>query len=257
MDHHCNSVLTLMSYLRQKAESHNHYKAYSSLKRTLAIQKDQALYLGRTDKWNDITDRNSFKTKDNLVRFCKCFSFLKEESIAMWMLYGGIDKRSGMIDFTKKGMQSILKTKNVILGFFSGDVFQPVTTLSEGDFEIFITDVVYYRENANSYYIKRGEEMIPNLPKEIFEHLHFCKKVYPWQYENECRLIVSLKSDRIPEECNQLKIDLSKMDLGISLQRIYKGPNYPTNDFENILPSKMKGTVDWKLCDFEKCPNHY
>ena len=49
--------------------------------------------------------------------------------------------------------------------------------------------IIYHKENSTGYYIKRSEESVNNMPKSIFNQLMFCKKAYPWLYENECRLI--------------------------------------------------------------------
>lgn len=237
----------LSDYLRKKAENHNHYKSYSSLKRTVAIRDNRELYLGRSDEWNDITDRDSFNNTEGKVKFCKCFSYSKEESVAMWMLYGGIDKQSGMIDFTQKGIRSILKTGSIELGCFEEDKFVPISHLGKDDFEIWITDVVYYKKNSKKHCIRRSDETAVNVTEKVLDGLSDCKKVYAWQYENECRLIISVNKELVSKDVTDVKIDLSKMDLGKSLERIYRGPNYPLKDTMGSDKSSLTGTVDWNL----------
>lgn len=247
------SVEKLSKYLREKAENHNCYKCYSSLKRIVKIRDDKSLYISKPDKWNDITDRDDFNTEKDTEFFCKCFSFSREESVAMWMLYGGIDNEGGMIDFTKKAMKNILNTPQVILGYFKDDVFHEMSTVSKEDFNIFLTDVIYYKKNKNNYYIRRSDEMFPNISESVFNALKCCKKVYSWQYENECRLIVTVKKHLVNTVCDTIKIDLSNMDLGKSFEQIYYSPNYPLEDKISCEPSKLFGTVDWSLCNDKNC----
>lgn len=250
----CKNSKQLFKYLCEKARTHNCYKCYSTLERITKIRDTNALYIGNGSKWNDITDRSDFNDESNeFINFGKSFSFSKEESVAMWMLYGGIHKLGGMIDFTQKGINSILETKKIYLGYFDGDDFIEISELSREKFNIFLIDMIYYKENTRSYYIKRSDESYHNLSKSIFSKLKLCKKAYGWQYENECRLIISINKMFIPKKCDTVKIDLSGMDMGKSFERIYRGPNYPLDDVKNSLPSKLADTIDWSLCDESNC----
>ena len=239
----------LYTYLKEKAQNHNHYKSYGEMNRIVKIRDEKSLYLGNGEKWNDIFDRKNFNSdQDDYVNFGKCFSYLKEESVAMWMLYGGIDKKSGMIDFTKKGMKSILSIDSIELGFFQNDQFESKGMLTKDQFEIYLIDIIYYTEytkNECENFICRSDEMA-NVNKKVFKE---CKKSYPWRYESECRLIVKIKKDQIPEKCDTVKIDLKNLDLGKSLERVYHGPNYPCDENSyNTEPSRLGNSIDWDLC---------
>lgn len=254
LENNCGTSQMLMAYLCEKGKNHNHYKCYSSFKSILNIKNSKFLYLSTGEMWNDIIDRNSFNNlRDECIRFGKCFSFSQDESVAMWMLYGGIDKLSGMIDFTKKGMRSILETSTISVGYFENNVFVSLYELKRNDFEIFITDIIYYKKNGECYYINRYDESFSSLSKKVFENLNGCKKSYPWKYENECRLIVSIKTELIDRECSIARINLADLDLGKSFERVYRGPNNPLKNDENSLPSKLDNTIDWSLCDFKNC----
>ena len=258
LEGNCNSIENLNAYLRQKGKNHNCYKAYTSLSRVVEIRDTKFLYLSNGETWNDVIDRNNFNSATNLVvNYGKCFSFSQDENVAMWMLYGGIDKLSGMIDFTKKGMHSILATNLINVGYFDGDgKFKTEKTLTKENFDIYITDIVYYKVNGNGYYINRSEESYNCLSNELFEKLQCCKKTYPWKYENECRLIVSINKKLITNKCKIVQINLDGMDLGKSFERVYRGPNYPLKNFQNSLPSKLDNTIDWSLCDGKHCINN-
>ena len=258
LEKNCDSAEKLEAYLRRKGENHNCYKAYSTLERVTAIRDTKFLYLNNGDGWNDVIDRNNFNyTTNSIVNYGKCFSFSQDESVAMWMLYGGIEKLSGMIDFTKKGMQSILNTNSISIGYFDSDgKFITEMVLEKEKFDIYITDIVYYKSNGNRYYINRSDESYNCLSGEVFESLRYCKKTYPWKYENECRLIVSVDRKILTNNCKLVQINLSGMDLGKSLERVYRGPNYPLQDTKNSLPSKLDNTIDWTLCDGKHCINN-
>lgn len=241
---------TLTDYLIRKANNHNCFKLYSTLDRILDIRDRRCLYLGTGSNWNDIPDRKSFNSdKYNFVNFGKCFSFSQDENVAMWMLYGGIEKCSGMIDFTKKGMSSILSSESVDIGALRNGKFESYSNIPKSSFKMYLIDVVYYKHVSNGYYIRRSEESVNKISNNVFNGLIGCKKSYPWLYENECRLIVSINKSIVPEESNAVKIDLSQIDLGKSFERIYHGPNYPFKDVKNTLPSKLDNTIDWSLCD--------
>lgn len=254
----CGTIDDLNSYLRRKAGNHNNFKYYSSLSRIINIRDSKKLYLNNGKNWNDIIDRNSFNSDDNTyVNFGKCFSFSRDENVAMWMLYGGINKLSGMVDFTKKGMQSILETAYLNVGYFDDNAtFKTVKKLTRDEFEIYLTDVVYYSKNGKKYYINRAEESFESLSGKVFDELKSCKKTYPWKYENECRLIVSVNKEYLEDNCDIVQIDLEKLDLGKSLERIYRGPNYPLENTQNTLPSQLDNAIDWTLCDGKNCINH-
>ena len=120
LENQCQTIETLKMYLQEKGKNHNCYKCYSSLKRIADIRDSKALYLSNGESWNDINDRNGFNSdSDTLKNFGKCFSFSQDENVAMWMLYGGIDKASGMIDFTKKGINAILDIPSLSVGYFN------------------------------------------------------------------------------------------------------------------------------------------
>ena len=241
----------LFDYLKKKGKSHNSYKSYSSIDRIVSIRDSKKLYLSTGSNWNDISDRNSFNSPDSgVVNFGKCFSFSTEENVAMWMLYGGIDKRSGMLDFTKKGIWSILSIPQIDFGFTDdANGFVIERTLTRDSFELYCVDVVYYKEQQNGYYIKRSDEQYGCLDPSVFRKLSICKKAYPWHYESECRLVCTVNKKLLDEKCHVARIDLDGLDLGKSLERIYHGPNYPNNDTKSTLPSTLDNSIDWSLCD--------
>ena len=245
----------LLNYLMLKGKSHSYYKCYSTIDRVTSIRDDKYLYLGTGARWNDITDRAAFNSIESpKINFGKCFSFSRDECVAMWMLYSGIAKLGGMIDFTQKGMESILSVETIEFGIIEGDEFVYERKLNRDSFDLYCIDMIYYKESEeNQYYIKRHNESFDKLPKEILDKLKYCKKAYPWIYENECRLICSVDKRRVSSDCNVARIQLEDLDMGKSLERVYHSPNYPAKNTRNTLPSKLYGSLDWNLCDNSLC----
>ncbi len=248
------SAHDLTRYLKEKARNHNCYKCYSRIDSIVDIRDNKVLYLSTGTRWNDKTDRKGFNSDlfEN-VNFGKCFSFSQDESVAMWMLYGGIEKRGGMIDFTKKGMESILSADTIEFGRSDNHRFIPEKELHSDSFDLFCIDIVYYKKHSTGYYLRRSDESVSDVPEEVFDQLRLCKKVYPWQYENECRLVCSVNRSLLPATCDVARIDLSKLDMGKSFERIYHSPNYQSEDTKNTLKSRIDGSLDWSLCDYHSC----
>ena len=250
MNECAESLYALTQYLREKGQGHNHYKMYSNMERISKIREKKELILSRGDNWNDKNDRNRFNLPEqDYVNYGRCFSFSLEESVAMWMLYGGNKKQGGLIDFTKKGVQSILQVSKIEAGISDKNhKFISVATIERPHFSINMTDVLYYSKKGGAYYVRRGDEVIRDLSSTIFDGLVGCTKAYPWQYENECRLIVSVPRTEISKECTLIRIDLSNLDMGKSFERIYRSPNYVGVIPEYSMESTLEGSIDWDCC---------
>ena len=129
--------------------SHRSYKCYTSMDRALAFLLDGHLYLGNGDRWNDVRDRRFMKGKG---AYSMCFSYSTDESMAMWMLYGADRGRNGaVIDFLPSVIKTALEVSSLEVGKFdSSNQFKCITpiTKTNNDFKIFLTDVVYYKNDA-------------------------------------------------------------------------------------------------------------
>ena len=246
MSDNCETVEILQAYLKRKAQSHNSYKHYAPIDRIIKIVKEKKLYLGDGKDWNDTVDSDNFtNSRTKLINFGKCFSYAQDESVAMWMLYGGTYHNNAMIDFTRTAIRNILNTSTIKLGFWQNGEFVCVSEIKKLDFCIEMVDVVYY--NKKTKYLKRSDESCINVSDTLIDQLGLYGKAYPWSYENECRLIVSIKKEMIPEGCNTVEIDLEGIDLGKSLERTYYCPNFEGEKTNNFQKSKLDGYINFKL----------
>lgn len=248
----CTSTENLRKYLIEKANGHNHFKVYTQLGRLTYWINSKAIYLSDGKYWNDVHDRESFNTPYNaIVNFGTCFSFSKSENVAMWMLYGGTGSDGVMVDFQRKHIAKILNdTATIEIGYWNNYEFVPQKTITKDSFRIMLSDVIYYAENsedAGTYDIKRSDESIKGTDTSCIDNLEHVKKSYAWNYENECRLIVSVDRSIIPAGACAIRIDVGDMfEKLIKAQRIYESPNYKA--YHQFSSSKLKGEIDWDLC---------
>lgn len=97
----------------------------------------ESLFLSTGGNWNDIPDRISFNPPGaNVIRFGACFSVSESESVAMWMLHGGLHKEGVMADFSRNQINSCLNTEYVALGVWKGREFSPIMVLDKNMYTI-------------------------------------------------------------------------------------------------------------------------
>ena len=130
--------------LRENGGQHTSYKMYTSMERALNLLLSGQIYLSNGFSWNDRTDEKAMQEKGV---YGLCLSCSTKENIAMWMLYSGDKGKNGaMVNFYRSVMQELLDTEQIELGYFDNHrKFTTVQTLSksDGDYEIFLTDIIY------------------------------------------------------------------------------------------------------------------
>jgi hypothetical protein len=249
----CSSTAKLDLYLSEKGHNHNVYKTYSSLERIQSWIDSDYLYLDDGAHWNDVHDRHTFNHPGSDVKhFGRCFSFSISESVAMWMLYGGMDKKGAMLELKKSAMQSLVsQTRNnqITLGQWVDRSFVPVVTLEPGQFDITLKDILYAgTQEAGTMYIKRSDEAYANAPSSIVSKLPHSVKSAAWSYENECRLILSVSNNILSSYSNVTSAQIPLMGLLQDSKRVtvYCAPNFSgTHPYK---PSNLLGNIDWDLC---------
>ena len=132
----------------------------------------------------------------------------------MWVVYSkkkdGQFVRGAMIPFSKNMMKKIHdeNINEIEYGRFEDGKFDIAGKTNE--FELEICDVIYYDQNRKDdslYDIKRSDSKT-ECKKDIIDSLPYVKKYYPWNYENECRLIVKIKSSVIDSKVNAVRLVL-------------------------------------------------
>lgn len=241
----------LSLYLKNR--THHCYKFYSTCDRIETVAKERCLYLSDGRTWNDVDDRKLFNPEDSsVINFGICFSFSRSENIAMWMLYGGMNKSGALINFTKSMFDLQSSDKPPIkLGTFKNDQFQEYLELSSSDYTVNFWDALYYgkkKKNDNKYSIKHSDDVCNNVALKQFYDSVFLKKNYAWSYENETRLVISFSKSLL----NNLDIDTVRFPLKRTLKskelmsRIVLAPNY--SGAKTYAQSALSKNLDWDLC---------
>ena len=241
----------LISYLSQKAENHKNYKHYTKAYKIETILNNNTIYLSNGSNWNDLIDKKNFNSDESeTINFGICLSFSKSESIAMWMLYSG--NEGCMIDYDTKTIRAILDAKFVEMGNFVDGTFIPLKRFNRDLFDISIFDIVYYdfekdrKKIGDVVYVKRSDETNKEFPKTKLDELTFNKKTLPWSYENECRLVVSIKKEVLGNDTGDtVAISFSEKLVEGLKKRTYDSPNSKANKYQE---SNLKNKINWDLC---------
>lgn len=249
MKDNVGSTLELEKYLKNKARKHKYYKIYTTIDRINTMLDTNSVYLNNGAGWNDLKDRERLNCqKLDVIKYAKCFSFSKSENVAMWMLYGGNEGKGAMIDFSQTVISGLLKKGSIALGKFNNHVFKEGIMLSPDEYEIELIDVLYVGEDKKDdcYTIKRSDERVSSVKKIIVDGLS-TQKEYAWSYENECRLIVSVKREYIlSNDYDTVRIILNDNKSGLR-KRVYYSPNYRFSNRE-YNNSTLHTKMDWDLC---------
>ena len=212
------------------------------------------LYISNGQTWNDLPDRRVMK--DNHA-YGICFSCSTLENVAMWMLYSGERGKSGaLIKFPPSVMKEILAMEQIEIGTFNAEgKFEAVGDpfiKSDGDYEIFLTDVVYTdlkkkESDAEQDVILSCGEDHAHAPMQLLSTSDVYYKNYAWSYEKECRLIVKLR--KLPEavqeeDVSHIRIGLSEKARRLLMERVVRSPILESKvDFGKV--SELSGKIKW------------
>ena len=277
----CEATDELQVYLKEKAINHYNYKHYvSDIDRIYNIYHEGALFLTDGSNWNDPDDKKAFTDFNSGRSECKryglCLSFSKSESVAMWMLYGGMQKKGAMIDINLRNIKQLLDQSNrpqVELGYFEEKKWNTVKfeekkwntvkKLNANEYKVELTDILYYDANKKmdedhilKYDIKRSDEKCACNDNVIDNAPLLQKKVWAWNYENECRLIVEVDKKSISSFANS-KISVARIEFPDKeffredvRERILLAPNFDESSIVkgDFIPKKSALKIDWDLC---------
>lgn len=250
---HLDSYESIIRYLSAKGSNRKNYRHYSSRERVESILDGSAFYLTDGSSWNDKYDKSSFNPYFSpYKRFGICFSATTTESIAMWMLYGGIDGNGAMINFDKKTLVAAASASEYECGFFDeNNEFSCVMTLDAGAIDFRLIDVLYFggtgRDGRRT--VERiGDRNKASISADILESISPIAKHEAWSYEAEVRLVAAI--DKLTLAGNASKITAIKIPFlqseDLIKERVFDSPVASTRG--EYCDSMLQGTVDWDLC---------
>ena len=241
----------IVKYLEEKSKGHYHYRRYLKCEYISDLISDKYLYFSDGSKWDDTLDKNNLNNNnDDYKCFACCFSFSMSENVALWKLFA--NKQGGMIDFKKKHIIQLVELPQEIeIGNI--DNKQSFRKLISGQYEIFMTDILYYgdcdkkdHDSKTEYRIKHSDNPRKYINKEFVDKLGFCKKTIPWSFEKESRLIVKVNKDIIVGvKDNSVRIKLHDNIIeDLKNGHIISSPIVSRN--APYVDSTLKDKVDWK-----------
>lgn len=250
---HFEEYRDVLSFLAGRGGMHREYKHYATRARIAGILRSGALYLTDGTSWNDKYDREHFNPSFmSTKRFGACFSASSTESVAMWMLYGGMDGNGAMINFDRRTLQGAMGRESYECGWFGTDgKFECVVELPADRLSLRLVDVLYFQNHADGN-VTVGRPSIEGgrhvMDGRAFNGIEQIAKHQSWSYENEVRLVATIsKLDLVGKashvKCVKIPIDF---DDAFVAGRVFDSP--VSDGGGNYRDSELRGTVDWNLC---------
>ena len=229
-----NDIDTLNSYLETKALKHNYYRTYETKEHFENILKTSCIYLTDGHNWADKDDFDKIQSDKGSKAFVKCFSYAASESVAMWMLYGGINSGGSLVNYKRRLITDIVGNKDNYCFEIQNEEKSWETIDKKYIKKIRLYDVLYYSKNSTGYSVKRSDEFV-TIHNDI-SNVNFIKK-YPWNYEMECRLVVYLDKKYLKDKglsessVLRIKVDSLKDIISVICSPIEKSTS--SKDYKN------------------------
>lgn len=245
----------LERYLSEKGKRHNCFKHYTTMNSIRRIIDERKIILTDGNSWNDLCDSSQLNLPSYHKKyFATCFSFSVSESVPMWMLYGGLRNNGAMLNFGRSTLERTVANKEISLYKKREDgEWQYIKELRSSDVEMWLTDVLYYKEEKGETIVKRSDERAelkePNILDQSGEYRQarpYFKKEYPWRYENEVRLVVSVPRAMLGDE-QRCALKVSLACNSSELENCITVFEYQS-DFPNYKISPLKFKMNWYLC---------
>lgn len=243
----------VLAFLADRGGMHREYKHYGTRARIAGILGGGALYLTDGTSWNDKYDRENFNPSSMPTkRFGACFSASSAESIAMWMLYGGVDGNGAMINFDRRTLQGAMGCKTYECGRFGTDgKFQCLMKLPADRLSLRLVDVLYFQDHADGN-VTVGRPSLEGgryvMDGRAFNGIGQIAKHQSWSYENEVRLVATISKVDLAGKVSHVKCIKIPIDFDDAFVagRVFDSP--VSDGGGNYRDSELRGTVDWNLC---------
>lgn len=256
---HLESYKALLDYLAKKGSKRRNFRHYATRSRIANILNDSAFYLTDGSSWNDEYDKIRFNPQfSDFKRFGICLSATTSESIAMWMLYGGVKGNGAMINFDKVTLANAMSYPVYECGFFDHGEFETVATLDASEIDFALLDVLYFSSTHDGRVtVERiGEKRRFGVGEVALTGMSQIVKHAAWSYETEVRLtatVSKLALDNKASKITAIRIPLVP-DESFVRSRVFDSPVSDGNG--DYCDSELLGTVAWDLCKDCPSPKH-
>lgn len=257
----------LVSFLSQRALSHNYFFHYTDLDTLNKLLEGKMLHLSRSDTLNDFREGEYAAEKENVYIASFSFGNVETENIAMWSMYAFPYNKGVRMKINGNTMRAAVNSFNDSPVFFKANTQggQPEPLSFFGQVELSIVDVVYVDEKSSLFYFSKKNSnsgLLQDIQEKISKTsiLNWCVKDAIWKTENETRLILKLDKS-LPNNIKKVAIDFSK---ALQKLEITCGPCVESSIVKNsikyqgaikIVPSKYYNGTYFKSCKREDCNN--
>lgn len=224
----------------------NSFWHYTKLSTVEKIFENRCIHVSSFATMNDLDEADLHWEKRGDV-FALCFSNSGTEKIPMWYLYSGIDGNGAAIRITPTLMiyfVSSIENVTVLDGKYKGKI------LKRGiDFDIQFGWVYYNPPEQRDRFFYRNKWYRITDDLDVFLENNFFLKRYPWEYEQEFRIVFINKRK---ETFSKISVPISdKMISGMRLmlapeinrktieETIAKYPEIKEHLYRNIKKSKL------------------
>ena len=234
IDQYIGDTADLSRYLKSRAARHQCFRHYCKEDSLLSILKRKTLILTDGSKWNDLKDRTRFNSDTgDRINFGISFSFSQSENVAMWLLYADHARRGGVLKLSRFDLKKMMNNKPSLVITNRERSIVKEKELNSSDYETTLIDVLYCSKpnSKDLVHVSHLGDKVVTIDNDIIKPLEKATKNEPWRYENECRLIVSVKKDAIPQSFEGkccVSFPLHSDTIKKFNQKVFKAPNYET-----------------------------
>ena len=254
----------LDAYLRDCGIKHRYYRSYGKFPRLKDnLYTKHSLFLSDGTGWNDKKDVDRFRNQCGQNKlFGHCFSYSMDESVAMWMLYGGLEDKGGMFYLTQGQIKKILESHcSIRIGKFNKkNEFKEKKTI-QYPYKMYVKDVLYFNAvNDKLWRVYRDNDAGTTDKSIAVKGAKHTFKHAGWSYEKETRLIVEIPWSEDIMDCTHIRIDLDEALgknwlKGFNNRVVYSPKCQPTHKTTALYngkqvvfkESELYNSIDWTL----------
>ena len=171
---------------------------YTTVDKLMAILKgdkngDCFLFCRSIAAMNDESEKKWHKEKSKKIHsFCVCYA--NHEKIPLWYLYSGICGNGARIGFPPGKMLALLRSIDTIYPVIGGQIDYATPLKKEEDFSLDCGWVFYLMDGNNRILYRRKSYAVIPITQSVLKKNYFIKD-YPWEYEQEFRLVICNKTN--------------------------------------------------------------
>lgn len=178
---------------------HNPLMHFTTMDSAVNILNSGEFWFSPMSNANDIYERN-IQEKSEKEYFTLCFCITTTgEKLPLWYMYSGIAGQGAAIRFKPSALRDFISSIQSIEGI-SVDSGNRENLFLDSDFELECSRVIYiskpkgelamYKDNGKIFR-EYDPEFDPNIEDKRIPFV----KLYPWEYENEFRIVLVLKPE--------------------------------------------------------------